>query len=428
MRVLLLAQTTGYQTRTFGEAAARLGVELVFATDRCDHLDDPWRDRAIPIRFHEETASVEAIVDAVRAPGIDGVLAVGDRPTVIAARVAAELDVPWHSPEAARAARDKHLTRTRLRAAGQPVPWSLTTTIDVDPRTLLDKLQWPLVVKPTMLSGSRGVMRADTPEQFVTAFARLRRLLESPEVRALRDPGARDIHVEGYIDGRELALEGLMDRGTCRTLALFDKPDPLAGPFFEETIYVTPSRLPLPTQAIIEQAIGDAARALGLSHGPIHAECRLATDGVYVLEIAARPIGGLCARAMRFHTSRGSPSSAEDLASLEDLLLAHAAGLPVEQWHREPDASGVMMIPIPRAGIYRGVKHVDVARQVPHVTGVHISAKPDQRLLPLPEGASYLGFIFGRSDTPDDVETALRHAHQTLEFEIDAEIPVTRGR
>jgi hypothetical protein len=423
-RVLLLAQTTGYQTRTFGEAAERLGVEIVFATDRCDHLDDPWRDRAIPIRFHEETASVDAIVDAIGPIGIDGVLAVGDRPTVIAARAAAALGVAWHSPEAVRAARDKHLTRARLRAAGLRVPWSLTITADTDPRMLIDELQWPLVVKPTMLSGSRGVMRADTPGQFVIAFERLQRLLESTEVRAMRDPAAGDIHIEGYIDGRELALEGLLDRGTLRTLALFDKPDPLEGPFFEETIYVTPSRLDPETQAAIERTIGDATRALGLSHGPIHAECRLATDGVHVLEIAARPIGGLCARALRFEIVSSSQSSSGALTPLEDLLLAHAAGVPVGEWRREVEASGVMMIPIPRAGIYRGVKNVEMARQVPHVTGIHMSAKPDQCLVPLPEGASYLGFIFARAESPSEVETALRRAHELLGFEIDVEMPV----
>ncbi len=417
-RVLLLSQTTGYQTRTFGEAAERQGIDIVFATDRCDHLDDPWRDRAIPIRFHEEAASVDAIVHAVGSEGVSGVLALGDRPTVIAAEAAHALGVPWHPPHAARSARDKHLTRAGMTAAGLPVPWSTIVTVDADPRSLARDLQWPLVVKPTMLSGSRGVIRADTLEEFVVAFERLRRLLDSHDVRALRDPGSRHVHIEGYIDGREYALEGLLDRGVLHTLALFDKPDPLEGPFFEETIYVTPSQLPLEEQTSIGRAVTAVARALGLWHGPIHAECRVARDGVYVLEVAARPIGGYCARALSF--------VAPDLrrASFEELLLAHTAGRIVRPWSRETPASGVMMIPIPGAGVYRGVRHVEAAASIPHVTGVHISAKPDLRLVPLPEGASYLGFVFARAESPAAVEAALREAHAILEFEIEVGLPL----
>jgi biotin carboxylase len=418
MRVLLLSQTTGYQTRAFGAAARRLGIETIFATDRCDHLEDPWRDRAIPIRFHDQSASVDAIVRAVGDEGVAGVLALGDRPTVIAAEVALALGVTWHPPYAARAARDKHLTRTHLAAAGLHVPWSTMVTIDADPRSLARELRWPLVIKPTVLSGSRGVIRADTPDEFVVAFERLRRLLESHDVRALRDPGSRHVHIEGYIDGRELALEGLLDRGVLRTLALFDKPDPLEGPFFEETIYVTPSRLPSAEQVAIRETVAAATRALGLWHGPIHAECRVAQDGVYVLEVAARPIGGHCAKALSFVAPDGGS------ASLEELLLAHAAGRAVGQWPREQDASGVMMIPIPRAGIYRGVHNLEIASAVDHVTGVHISAKPDQRLVPLPEGASYLGFIFARAEAPALVEAALREAHALLQFEVDVKMPV----
>lgn len=425
MRVLLLSSTTGYQTRTFGEAAVQLGAEIVFATDRCDHLDDPWRDRAIPIRFHEEAASVAAIVGALGDRPVDGVLALGDRPTVIAAEVAAALGLPWHPPEAARAARDKRRTRERLTRAGLRGPWSTSVTIDADPGALATTFTYPLVVKPTVLSGSRGVMRADTPDAFVAAFERLRRLLRSADVRALRDPGADEIQIEGYIDGREIAVEGLLERGALRLVALFDKPDPLDGPFFEETIYVTPSRWSEAEQAAVIEAVERAARALGLWHGPIHAECRLAHRAgeadeahVFVLEVAARPIGGLCARALGFAAPGGRR------ASFEEVLLGHAMGIAAGQWPREAEASGVMMIPIPRGGIYRGVTHVEDAARVAHVTGIQVSAKTDQRLVPLPEGASYLGFIFARAAAPADVEAALREAHARLVFEIDADIPL----
>ncbi len=429
-RVLVLAQTTGYQTRTFGAAAARQGIEIIFATDRCDHLDDPWRDRAIPIRFHDEAASVEAILHGVESDGVSGVLALGDRPTVIAASVAQALGLPWHPPAAARVARDKPLTRQAMTASGQPVPWTRTVAVSADPHALAGEVAYPLVVKPTMLSGSRGVIRANTPAEFVAAFERLRQLLQSHDVRAMREPGSHQIHIEGYIAGPEYALEGLLDHGVLHRLAIFDKPDPLDGPFFEETIYLTPSQASPDTQASIESAVDAAARALGLRHGPIHAECRVAGDGVYVLEVAARPIGGYCAQALSFLEPCLAEASARrrtngQVASFEELLLAHAAGRIGSPWPREPQASGVMMIPIPRAGIYRGVHHLDRATEVPGVTGVHISAKPDQRLIPIPEGASYLGFIFARADSPGLVDAALRQAHRTLDFDIEIGLPIT---
>ncbi len=266
-RVLLLATTTGYQTRAFGDAADALGVDLVFATDRCEQIDDPWRDGAIAIRFHEEERSVDAIVAAARQQPIDGILAVGDRPTVIAARAADALRLPWHSPEAAAIARHKQLTRERITAAGLPSPWFITTTIGADPR-LLEPPSFPCIVKPVSLSGSRGVMRADDRESFCVAFERLRVLLRSPEVQVERNAAHEAILIEGFIPGREYALEGLLHHGQLQVLAIFDKPDPLDGPFFEETIYLTPSRATGDDQRRIADTIGTAARAIGLRHGP----------------------------------------------------------------------------------------------------------------------------------------------------------------
>jgi hypothetical protein len=224
--------------------------------------------------------------------------------------------------------------------------------------------------------------------------------------------------IEGFIPGGEFALEGLMSHGTLKVLALFDKPDPLDGPFFEETIYVTPSRLSDAAQRRIADAIGRAAAAIGLYHGPIHAECRLNERDAFVLEVAARPIGGLCARALRFERTGA------ETCSLEELVLRHALGEPVEGWSRETCASGVMMIPIPTRGLYRGVSGVDAARRVVGVDDVVVTAKMDQLLIPLPEGASYLGFIFARGEHPAVVERALRDAHACLRFAIDAELRV----
>jgi biotin carboxylase len=418
-RVLFLATTTGYQTRMFGEAARRLGVELVFATDRCDQLDDPWADKAIPIRFHHEAQSLDAIVSALGDERPLGVLAVGDRATTLAALVARLMNLPSHPPEATAAARDKRLTRERLRAAGLPAPWYATLHHDVDPVRRAERLPFPVVVKPLTLSGSRGVIRANTPAEFVEAFHRLQRLLDSPDVRAMRDRATREIQVESFIEGAEYAVEGLLHHGTLQLLAIFDKPDPLDGPFFEETIYVTPSRATTSTQKAIVQTLSAAVAALGLHHGPIHAECRVNAGGVFVLEVAARPIGGLCAKALEFVSPAGAT------IGLEELLLRHAIGESPEEWRRTDEASGVMMIPIPRAGVYRDTAGVEAARRVDGVTDVQITAKPDQKLIPLPEGASYLGFIFAKGASTDDVEGALREAHARLSFVIDRELSIT---
>src|SRR5262245_34696398 len=350
-RILLLATTTGYQTRSFADAANRLGVELVFATDRCEMIDDPWRDGAIPIRFYDEDRSVASIVESTRGRPIDGILVVGDRPTVIGARVAQALGLPGHPPEAAAIARNKEMLRTRLRDAGLPVPQFIRTTIDHEPLAVSELVSagrasasgagsdqhgvsFPCVLKPVALSGSRGVMRADDPVSFARAFERLRALLRSPDVRSERNDANETIFVESFIPGREYAVEAILHHGALHLIAIFDKPDPLDGPFFEETIYVTPSSAPPAVQEAIVRGVSAAANAIGLHHGPIHAECRVhpGTGEVFVLEVAARPIGGLCARVLR---------------GLEDLLLQHALGEDPARYPRQRDASGVMMIPIP---------------------------------------------------------------------------------
>jgi hypothetical protein len=428
-RVLLLATTTGYQTREFGEAAERLGVDLVFATDRCHVIDDPWQDGAIPIRFYDEDHSVRTLLDSLRFRPIDGVLAVGDRPTVIAARVAERLGLPGHPPAAAEVARDKERSRARLRDAGLLVPWFVPSPLYGDPGALVTRVDFPCVIKPVALSGSRGVMRADNVEQFLAVHARLQALMRQPEIRAEQNEAHERLLIEGFIPGREFALEGVLHHCALTVLALFDKPDPLDGPFFEETSDVTPPAIAAEVEHAIVDAVGSAARAIGLSHGPVHAECRVhrsTTSGraeVFVLEVAARPIGGLCARTLRFFAAsaaKGRP----DPCSLEELLLRQALGESPADYSRERCAAGVMMIPIPRRGAYRGVSGVDAASAVDHVDDIRITAKPDQLLVPLPEGASYLGFIFARADDSRAVERALRDAHARLRFAIDAELPV----
>ena len=388
----------------------------MFATDRCHVIEDPWRDAAIPIRFFDEDASVDAVVAAAADRPIDGLLAVGDRPTVIAARVAQAIGLPWHPPEGAAVARNKLRTRERLRDAGLPVPWFRPFAINDQPSAISDQpLTYPCVLKPVALSGSRGVMRADNPAAFTAAVDRLRALMRSPEIRAERTDAHDHALVEGFIPGHEYAVEAVLHHGAIHTLAIFDKPDPLDGPFFEETIYLTPLDVTVDDQAAILHAVTAAAQAIGLCHGPIHAECRVNAEGVFVLEVAARPIGGLCGRAVRF-----DPGA----IPLEEFLLRHALGESPAAWQREGCASGVMMIPIPRRGVFRGVDGLESARAVKHIDEIRITAKADQLLLPLPEGGSYLGFIFARADRAFDVERALRLAHRSLRFAIDPEFIV----
>ena len=416
-RVLLCATTTGYQTRMFDEAASRLGVELVLATDRCDQLDDPWRDRAVAVRFHDEAASVQAVVQALAGRRLDGVLAVGDRPVALAALVAEARRLPWHSVAGARASRDKRRFRACQRQHGLPAPWALTVPAgQLEPP---DGVSYPCVVKPLVLSGSRGVIRADDAAGLRAALARVSVLLAAPDVRELRDEAAEAIQIEGYVDGDEFAVEGVMDHGRLHVLAIFDKPEPLTGPYFEETVYLTPTaRTSAQTLAIIP-AVTRAAHAAGLWHGPVHAECRVpALSDVVVLEVAARPIGGLCARALVFDGPDGAG------VPLEEVVLAHAAALSPPRWRLSGAAVGVMMVPIPRSGLLRNVAGEDDARAVPLVTDVVITAKTDQRLLALPEGASYLGFIFAAGRDDRAVHHALRAAHARLIFQIDPVIDV----
>jgi biotin carboxylase len=422
-RLLLLATTTGYQMRSFVEAARKLGLAVALGTDRCHVLEDPWQDGALPLHFEDPDASAQQIVEYARSNPVDAILSVGDRPTSTAARACHELGLAGHPPLAADICRDKFLFHERLRTAGLLVPAFQHFLVDDDPRRLLaagDVLTgFPCVLKPLALSGSRGVIRADDPEQFVAAFERIRNLLRSPDVQVLREEASQFLQVEAYVEGEEIALEAVMDRGRLQVLAIFDKPDPLSGPFFEETIYVTPSRLTEDEQQQATETLAKAVEALELKHGPLHAEMRINSEGAWLLEVAARPIGGLCARALRFEAP-GSP----ELISLEELVIRLALGADVERVRREKAASGVMMIPIPEAGIYHRAEGVEQALATPGVEDVSITAKPDHKLVPLPEGSSYLGFIFARGDSPEFVEQALRTAHARLRFVISAALPV----
>lgn len=419
-RLLLITTTTGYQAQQFREAAERIGVPLVLASDNCHALDNPWNDGALSVRFHQPKASAAKIREFALHQPIDGVVAIGDAPTLTAAVTARELGAEYHSPEAVEACRNKFLARERYKAAHMRVPWYLRFKVHADAHQAARAVPYPCVLKPLGLSASRGVIRANNEAEFTEAFARIRRLLQHKDVKILREESAAWIQVESFIAGREFAVEGLVTHGTLRILAIFDKPDPLDGPFFEETIYVAPSRLSAAGQQELTRCAEQAVAAVGLTHGPVHMEMRLNAEGAWMLDIAARPIGGLCAGALRFRTTGVSPVT----ISLEELILRHASGEDVSGYERETRAAGVMMVPIPQAGFYEGAEGLEEAERIAGVERIEITAKLRQKLVPLPEGASYLGFIFARSETPQQVEQALRDAHSKLRFHISSAIPV----
>ena len=418
-RLLLFTGKLGYQTRSFEEAALKLGVQLIYVTDRCHQLEDPWGDRAIAVHFENPEAAAYTVMEKLRGQDVTGILALGDRPAVAAAYTARGLGIRYNHPAAVEACRSKLRTKEVFRDAGLRVPWFRNFPIDPTPEPALLGIQYPCVLKPLSLSASQGVMRANNREEFLVAAARIRRLLESPEIRSTREPNLDQMLVEGYIPGREVAVEGLLTDGHLRVLAIFDKPDPLEGPYFEETIYITPSRLPGAEQRAIEQCTRDAARALGLSHGPIHAEFRINEEGVWPLEIAPRPIGGLCARSLRFLSGSG-----KEQIGLEELLLRHTLGFPGSDSSREPSSSGVMMIPVPRSGVLETVAGEEAARSIPGITDLIITARLHDYIAAWPEGSSYLGFLFARGNTPEEVERALRRAHEELAFTITPRLPV----
>ncbi len=403
-RLLLLIPTTTYKTTDFVEAARRLDVDVVIASEKPSTLE-----RALPNHLWTldlgapEAAAADVAARSAGRP-IDAVVAVDELTTVVAAAVAERLGLRTNPVEAVRASRSKALQRPRLRDAGVRVPEFRLASLDDDRDALAADTSYPCVVKPTSLSASRGVIRADDPISFVAAVGRIDAIVERAIEEEAVDRGAdRSILIERFVPGGEVALEGLLIDGSLRVLALFDKPDPLDGPFFEETIYVTPSELDEELQRAIADEVEAGCRALGLAHGPIHAELRLPPAGPTILEIAARTIGGLCARTLRFGTGR----------SLEELVLRHALDLELDL-ERQPRPAGVMMIPIPRRGTLERVGGVEEAEAVEGVEDVTITAHRGQLLEPLPEGARYLGFIFARAESPTAVCTALRQAHAHL--------------
>jgi biotin carboxylase len=392
-RILLILPSATYRAHDFTVAAARLGAELVVASDRRQAMSEFLGDRALVLPLGRPAEAARKVVEhAARIP-LDAVVAVDDQGVRTASLAAAELGLKTSDPDAVARTRDKAAMRAALSSAGVPQPaWALVGDGE--------RPGFPVVVKPLSLSASRGVIRADDEEEFDAAVTRIRAMLDSPEDALL---------VESFVPGAEVAVEGLLRGGELEPLAVFDKPDPLEGPYFEETIYVTPSRLPAETLVAVEATTAAAAAALGLTEGPIHAELRVGPDGgVTLLELAARSIGGFCSRALRFGAG----------VSLEEVILRHALDEPLSGLERADAASGVMMLPIPRAGVLHSVEGQDAARAVPGIVGLDIGIAPGRPVEPLPEGDRYLGFLFARGETPAEVERALRDASALLDVDI----------
>ena len=415
-RVLLLLPTTTYRAHDFIEAGRRMGVETVVGSDRRQALQDLQPERNVTLDLRDPARAAGEIAAFAALHPLDAVVPTDDETALVAALASQRLGLPHNPPEAARAARLKDVLRQRLQAAGVSTPRHHLLPVDADPDAAARAERYPCVLKPTFLAASRGVIRADDPRGFADAFRRIAALLADPDVADKGREAARRILVEDFVPGAEVALEGLLVAGRLKVLAIFDKPDPLDGPFFEETIYVTPSRLPRPAQEAIAATAAAAAAALGLCEGPIHAELRAepprsaaGEPRAWLIELAARSIGGLCSRTLRFGAG----------VSLEELILTHAIGRGVLEYERERQPAGVMMIPIPAAGILREIRGLDRARKVPGIVDVSISATLGRPLVPLPEGSSYLGFIFARGDSPAAVEAALRQAHRRLEIIVE---------
>ncbi len=405
-RLLLLVPTTTYRIGDFLDAAERLGVDVAVGSDERQVLELDPDGGMLSVDFGDPDRAIAGIVAYDADYPLAAIVGVDDETTLIAALASQALDLPGNTPDSIEAAANKYRFRTRLANSGLPAPRFFLVPVGDDPAPAARGSFYPAVLKPLALSASRGVIRANDPGEFAAAFRRIRAILA--EAGSAGD-AAGHVLVEEYIPGAEVALEGLLDQGALTVLALFDKPDPLEGPYFEETIYVTPSRLAEEVQDAVAATVNHAAATLGLREGPIHAELRINEGGVWLIEVAARSIGGLCSRALRFGAGE----------RLEDLILRHALALPAGVAAPEHPATGVMMIPIPAAGTLAHVAGLEAARAVAGIDDVTISIPPGGVVVPVPEGNRYLGFIFARADTPEAVVAALREAHGALEFTIE---------
>ena len=398
-RVLLLVPARTYRAADFLLAAGRMELDVVVASDGALPLGGR---PVIPVRPADLEASTRRVL--ARAGPVNAVVAADTPMLALAATVAARMGLPHNPVDAVLAATGKAAQRQRWAAAGLPQPSFRIVPAGDSVRPAAEAVGFPCVVKAVSLSASQGVLRADHPAAAVEAARRIRKVLDEAE-----RPAEEPLLIEEYLPGPELSIDGVLAAGDLTVTAVFDKPATPDGPTFEETLLVRPSRLPSGTLAAAVRTAADAARSLGLSTGPIHAELRVADRGPVMLELAPRSIGGLCSRALRF------PGG----ASLEEIVLANALGRAIPAATGSPRPCGVFMLPVPRAGILRAVEGRAAALAVPGITGLTITIPPGQRVRPLPDGDRYLGFVFAEGATRPEVEHALTAASQRLRVLIE---------
>ncbi|MFN2568618.1 MAG: ATP-grasp domain-containing protein [Candidatus Dormibacteria bacterium] len=434
-RVMLVLPTHTYRAAPFLEAAARLGLEVVVASNEASSLAAFMHGRQLTLDLGHPEQSAAAAAELARHHPLAAVVGVDETSVLTAAHVAAGLGLRHNAVAAVEATRDKARMRRLLAAAAvpqpahveiagshvaaavatvsgsAPAPVDAAASGDGRPAVAVGEVAmtveqagrdvgFPCVVKPVSLSGSRGVIRADDEPELLLAARR---------ARALCGDEAAPLLVEAFVGGPEVAVEGLLTAGRLDVIAVFDKPDPLEGPYFEETLYVRPSRLPPDGLQGIGAVTAEATRALGLTEGPVHAELRLGDRGPVVIEVAARSIGGLCSQILTFGSG----------ITLEEVILRHAVGAPMPSLRPAGTATGVLMIPIPGRGTLRSVTGIDEVRSLPGLDSVSITIPPGEEVVPLPEGDRYLGFLFASGPTPEAVERDLRAAHSRLTITID---------
>ncbi len=401
--------TKTYRASSFLAAAEKLSIDAVVGSEKKQALEVFTPDKTLTLDFSYPAKTIQKIVEFAQKKTLHAIIPVDEDTAVIGALASKALRLPHNPPESAFAAREKHLMRGILTKAGLPSPDYVVVPTQEEPAELAENADYPCVLKPLFLSSSRGVIRANDAAEFTSSFIKIKKILADPQIMKLDPKLSQKIMVESFIPGNEVAVEGIFTDGRLKILAIFDKPDPLNGPYFEETIYVTPSRHSDETQQQLRNTMLQASQAVGIKHGAVHAELRINQGGVWLIEIAARSIGGLCSKTLKFDGD----------ITLEELILRHAIGENIEKLNREKQASGVMMIPIPKAGTLREITGLEEAKSVSGIEEIKITIPISQQVTPLPEGNKYLGFIFARSEKPEQVEESLRKAHVRLDFVIE---------
>lgn len=408
-RIFVIIPTTSYRAHDFIKAASQLDVEVVIGSERRQALSKLLPDTSLALNLQSLKSSVEKIKELSQKKPLDAIIGVDEETVILAAMASEELGLLYNGVSSVKATRNKHLMRQKFSQAGLLNPNFQVCSIRNDPKTLADEIRYPCVLKPTFLSASQGVIRVDSLNEFIDAFKQIKEIITDPSNKRKSLEKKNQILMEDYIPGFEVAVEGILINGEFKLLAIFDKPDPLEGPYFIETIYITPSRYPQKVQSEILKTMDDAIKAVGLTNGPIHAEMRINKNGIWILEIAARSIGGICSRALKLNNG----------ISLEELILRHAIGEDIKYIDREKNAAGVMMMPVLKVGILKEVKNIELAKKVAGIENIVITIASEQKLQPLPTGAKYLGFIFARGKTPEMVEAAIREAYNKIEVVVN---------